>query len=180
MDAFVFLRVETGELTRVLAALSTTQGVRRAVAVIGDWDILLHTEGPDLETIASVVLSELHSTPGVVRTMTAPVVPADRVSITGLGGPKLPSVVEGACFVRIKAEPGSTPGLVERFAALSGVAGVAVIAGEWDLLVSIPEPWEVASGVILNQIQSIPGVLATNTLPSLRSDDPDDPLSVWG
>ena len=176
----MFLRVQTGELTRVLAALSTTQGVRRAVAVVGDWDILLHTEGPDLETIASVVLSELHNTPGVTRTMTAPVVPADRVSITGLGGPKLPSIVEGACFVRVKAGPGATPGLVERFAALPAVAGVAVTAGEWDLLISIPEPWEVASGVIMDQIQPTPGVVATSTLPSLRSDDEGDPLSPWG
>jgi len=174
MDAYVYLQVEPGRISQALAALSTTQGVRRAVAVIGEWDILLHAEGSDLDSIARVVLSELHQVPGVTRTSTAPVVPADRIGVTGFGGPKPPPIVPNACYVRIKAEIGAAAGIAERLADMADVAGVAVLGGEWDLLTCVAQPWEVASGVILGELHQIPGILATSTLVSLQYDELDD------
>jgi DNA-binding Lrp family transcriptional regulator len=182
MDAYVYLLVETGQLSQVLAALSTKQGVRRAVAVVGEWDVLLHAEGPDLDTIAKVVVSELHHVPGVVRTRTTPVVPADRIGVTGFGGPKPPPIVPNACYVQIKAEIGAAGGIAERLADMPDVAGVAVLAGEWDLLTCVTQPWEVASGVILDQLHQIPGIVATSTLVSVQYDEPDedrDQFSAW-
>jgi len=182
VDAFVYLRVQPGSMETVLAALSTTQGVRRAVAVVGGWDVLLFAEGPDLETIASVVLSELHNVPGVTRTTTAPVVPPDRIGITGFGGPKPPPIIPSACYVHLKAQPGAAAGIAERLSELSEVAGVAVLAGEWDLITCIPHPWEVASGIIIDQIHQIPGILATSTLVSIAYEEPEedrDQFSAW-
>ena len=57
MDAYVYLRIEPGSMSTVLAGLSSKSGVRRAIAVVGDWDVLAHVEGPDLSTIAVQVLS---------------------------------------------------------------------------------------------------------------------------
>jgi DNA-binding Lrp family transcriptional regulator len=182
MDAYVYLRVTAGEISGVLAALSTKQGVRRAVAVVGDWDVLLHAEGTTLDAIARVILTEIHQIPGVVRTMTAPVVPADRIGVTGFGGPKPPPIVPNACYVHIKAEAGAAAGIAERLSDLADVAGVAVIAGGWDLLTCIAQPWEVASGVILDELHRIPGIVATSTLASIQYDDMEedrDQFSAW-
>src|SRR4051794_31892015 len=77
-----YLRIAPGTMAEVLAGLATKQGIRRAVAVVGSWDVLLHAEAADLKTIANVVLSEIHFVPGVVKSMTAPVVPPDRIGIT--------------------------------------------------------------------------------------------------
>lgn len=182
MEAYVYLRVEPGTLNEVLAALSTTQGVRRAVAVVGAWDVLLFAEGADLGTIAGVVVSELHHLPGVIRTMTAPVVPADRIGVTGFGGPTPPPIVPNACYVHIRAQVGAAAGIAERLADMPDIAGVAVLGGEWDLLTCVAQPWEIASGVILDQVHQIPGILATNTLVSIQYDEPDedrDQFSAW-
>jgi len=182
MDAYVYLQVEAGSLPRVLAALSSKQGVRRAVGVIGEWDVLVHAEGPDLNAIVAVVLSELHQIPGVARSVTAPVVPADRIGVTGFGGPKPPPIIPDACYVHIRAAAGATAGIAERLADMADVAGVAVLGGSWDLLTCVAQPWEVASGVILEDLHAIPGVVATSTLVSLTYDEPEeerDQFSAW-
>ena len=182
MDAYVYVRAEPGKVIEVLNGLSAKQGVRRGVVVIGDGDLLVHAEGPDLATVASVVLSEIHNLPGVVATTTAPVVPPDRIGVTGFGGPKPPPIVPNACYVHIRAEAGAAAGIAERLGDLEDVAGVAVLGGEWDLLACIAHPWEVGSGVIIEQVHPIPGIVATNTLVSIAYEEPDeerDRFSTW-
>jgi AsnC-like helix-turn-helix protein len=182
MDAYVYLQITAGQMSSVIAGLSSKQGVRRAVPVVGGWDVLLHAEGPDLDTIAGVVLSELHHVEGVERTVTAPVVPADRIGVTGFGGPKPPPIIPNACYVHIRAEAGAAAGIAERLAEMEDIAGVAVLGGEWDLLTCVAQPWEVASGVVLEQLHALPGVLATNTLVSLEWREPEedrDQFSAW-
>lgn len=182
MDAYVYLQVAPGQVPEVLAALTSKQGVRRAVAVVGGWDVLLHAEGPDLATIASTILSELHHIPGVTRTSTAPVVPGDRIGMTGFGGPKPPPIIPDSCYVHIRADVGGAAGIAEHLADVGDIAGVAVIGGEWDLLTCVAQPWEIASGLILDRIQAIPGVQATSTLVSIGYDAPDedrDRFSSW-
>jgi hypothetical protein len=150
--------------------------------VVGDWDVLVHAEGGDLATIASVVLSEIHNLPGVRATTTAPVVPPDRIGVTGFGGPKPPPIVPNACYVHIKAETGAAAGIAERLTDLEDVAGVAVLGGAWDLLACIAHPWEIGSGVIIEQVHPIPGIVATNTLVSIAYEEPDeerDRFSTW-
>ena len=59
---------------------------------------------------------------------------------------------------------------------------MAVLGGEWDLLIGLAQPWEVASGVILDQIHGLPGVVATSTLVSIAYEEPDedrDQFSAW-
>ncbi|HSL11707.1 MAG TPA: Lrp/AsnC ligand binding domain-containing protein [Actinomycetota bacterium] len=182
MDAYVYVRAEPGKVVDVLNGLSAKPGVRRGVVVVGNWDLLVHAEGPDLSTIASVVLSEMHNLPGVVATTTAPVVPPDRIGVTGFGGPKPPPIVPNACYVHIKAEAGAAAGIAERLGDVEDVAGVAVLAGEWDLLACIAHPWEIGSGVIIEQVHPIPGIVGTSTLVSVvyEESDPDrDQFSTW-
>lgn len=182
MDAYVYLRIEPGTMTQVLAELATTSQVRRAIAVVGSWDVLAHVEGPDLSTIATQVLSDFHHVHGVRRTFTAPVVPPDRVGIAGFGAPQAPAILGDACYVHIEAEAGAAGGLAERLGEMAEVAGVAVIGGPFDLVACVAQPWEVASGLVLEEIHSLPGVVSTDTLVSVVYEEPEedrDQFSAW-
>jgi hypothetical protein len=182
MEAFVYLRVRPGRLVEVRSQLASTANARRSVVVIGEWDVLCLIEGPDLATIGTGVLSELGSIEGVERTLTAPVVPPDRRGVVGFGGPPTPQIIRGACYVHIQADAGAVGGLYERLGEIAGISGAAVLGGEWDLIACVPEPWEIASGLVLEKIHALPGIRATSTLVSVDYEEPmedRDQFSSW-
>ena len=182
MEAFVYLRVRPGSIGSVRNRLTSTATARRSVVVIGDWDVLCLIDGPDLATVATGVLSELQTIEGVARTLTAPVVPPDRLGVVGFGGLPTPQIIRGACYVHIEADAGAAAGLYERLSEIGGVSGAAVLGGRWDLMACIPEPWEVASAVVLDKIHALPGVRSTSTLVSVDYEEPEedrDQFSSW-
>jgi DNA-binding Lrp family transcriptional regulator len=182
MDAYVYLRTEPGSTARVAQTLPTLPGVRRAVIVVGDWDVLAIVEGADLEQIADAVLSRVHQLEGVRRTRTVPVVPPDLLAPGGFGAPAPPALIAGACYVQIRTEPGAAAGVAERLSELEDVSGVAVTGGVFDLLACVAQPWEIASGTILESIGGIPGVRTTATLVSVAYEEPEedrDQFSAW-
>jgi DNA-binding Lrp family transcriptional regulator len=182
MDAYVYIRIEPGRMSEVQAGLASKSQLNRAVVVVGAWDMLVHVEGADLATIATQVLSDIHHVAGVRRTFTAPVVPPDRVGIAGWGAPDPPPMVGDMCYVHIKCQAGAAAGLAERLGEMSEVSGVAVLAGDYDLMVCVAQPWEVASGIIMEEIHPLPGVVDTNTLVSIHYEEPEedrDQFSAW-
>lgn len=185
MDAFVYLRVRPGRVEDVVVQLQATKGVRAAVTVVGDWDILAATHGPDLTSIAETIAHRIHRIDGVEQTVTTPVVPGDVLGLAG-GGMTTPMPMQhhgDACFVHVRSAPGTAAALLEGIDALPDVSAVALVAGDHDLIVEIPHPWEQAARVIVEQILTMPGVLATRTLvaaPYLEPDDEDrDQFSAW-
>lgn len=94
MDAFLYLQVRPGAVEDVVVQLENARGVRAAVAVIGDWDVLAALHAPSLNAIAEAVARDVHRIDGVLRTVTAPVVPGDVLGIAG-GGLRRP----GRCSV---------------------------------------------------------------------------------
>ncbi|HEX7463335.1 MAG TPA: Lrp/AsnC ligand binding domain-containing protein [Actinomycetota bacterium] len=186
MDAYVYLRVASGMVEDVIITLRGRHGVRQALAVVGSWDVMVAVEGADFHAIASTVLRLIQPVDGVLRTYTTPIVPLDLLGIQG-GGWAIPTPMhreEGeACFVHIRAAAGSVAGIVEALGELDAVSGVAVVAGEYDVLAEIPLPWEQTAAVVLDQIQAIPGVLVTSTsvaipaLPELQ--DEEDQFPSW-
>ena len=174
MDAYVYLRVAPGEVPGVMNRLSTQNGVRRAVTVIGEWDVMALVEGADLSSIGQLVLSQLHQLEGVVRTYTAPVVPPDRIGIGWGMQATTPVPIGDACFVHVRAQAGAVAGLVERLSESDEISGLAVLGGRYDLLVAIPQPWEIASGIIIEQLHGLPGVVSTETLVAIRYEEPDE------
>lgn len=182
MEAFVYLRVRPGSIVPVRNQLTSSAIARRSIVVIGDWDVLCLIEGPDVAGIGTGVLSEIQVIEGIDRTYTAPVVPQDRLGVVGFGGLPTPQIVRGACYVHIEAEPGAAAGLYERLSEIGGVSGAAVLGGRWDLIACIPEPWEVASGIVLERIQALPGIRSTSTLVSIDYEEPAedrDQFSSW-
>jgi DNA-binding Lrp family transcriptional regulator len=86
--------------------------------------------------------------------------------------------------IRAAAEAGSVAGVVQALGAMEDVAGVAVVAGEHDLIAEIPLTWEEAAPVILDKIHTIPGVSATTTLVAIPefgqdADEDAEPFSTW-
>ncbi len=165
MEAYVYLRAEPGRVEDVVIELAGKHGVRHAVPVLGEWDVMVAVEGADFQHIARTVLREIHPLEGVTRAYTAPVVP---LGMMGIGGgwavPRIPMHHEGeACYVHICAAAGAVVGIVESLTQIEEVSGIAVLAGRYDVLAEIPLPWEEASRVILEAIHAIPGVTATNT-----------------
>jgi DNA-binding Lrp family transcriptional regulator len=185
VDAFVYLRVQPGKVEDVVVQLQGARGVRAAVAVVGDWDVLAAVHGSDLIDVAEVVLRAVHRTEGVERTVTAPVVPGDVLGLAGGGlGTPVPMQRPGdACFVHVRAMPEAATGLVETIAELDEISAVAMIGGEYDVIAEIPYPWEQAARVIVEHLLPLPGVLGTNTLvavPHLEPEDEDrDQFSAW-
>ncbi|MGH2679351.1 MAG: hypothetical protein ACRDG8_02525 [Actinomycetota bacterium] len=182
MEAFVYLRVRPGSVVSVRNQLTSSAVARRSIVVVGEWDVLCLIDGPDLASIGTSVLSELQLVDGVERTYTAPVVPSDRLGVVGFGGLPTPQIIRGACYVHIDAEPGAAAGLYERLSEIGGVSGAAVLGGRWDLMACVPEPWEIASSIVLDKIQSLPGVRSTSTLVSIDYEEPEedrDQFSSW-
>jgi len=167
MDAYVYLRAEPGRVEDVVIELAGRHGLRHAVPVIGEWDVMIAVEGADFEAIARTILREIHPIGGVTRTYTAPVVPLEMMGMEGAGWAALrtPMHLGGrACYVHVSAAAGAVPSIVEALAAVEHVTGVAVVAGHYDVIAEIALPWEEAGRVILEQVHAIPGVTATNTL----------------
>jgi hypothetical protein len=91
-------------------------------------------------------------------------------------------MIADACYVHIRAEAGAAGGIAERLVEMPDVAGVAVLGGDWDLVTCVAQPWEIASGVVLDQIHQIPGIQATSTLVAIEYEDAEedrDRFSSW-
>jgi DNA-binding Lrp family transcriptional regulator len=88
-----------------------------------------------------------------------------------------------ACFVRIRTTPEATTKIFESLTEIDEVAGVALVAGEDDLLAEIPFEWEEAARIVLERIQGLPGVRSTNTLVAVEElpaeDEDRDQFSAW-
>jgi DNA-binding Lrp family transcriptional regulator len=182
MEAYVYLQVAPGAVPGVMAQIASKNGVRRAVTVVGEWDVMALLEGADLAAIGQVVLAQLHQIEGVLRTYTAPVVPTDRIGIGWGVQTTTPVPIGDACFVHVRAQAGAVAGLVERLSESEEISGLAVLGGRYDLLVAIPQPWEVASGIIIEQLHGLPGVVSTETLVAIRYEEPEedrDQFSAW-
>jgi DNA-binding Lrp family transcriptional regulator len=185
VDAFVYLRVRPGMVEDVVVQLQNARGVRAAVAVVGDWDVVVAVHGPDLVDIGANVLRTIHRIEGIEQTRTMPVVPGDVLGLTG-GGLRTPVPLQrhgDACLVQIRATPGSAARLAEALGELEDVSAVAIVAGGFDVVVEVPYRWEQAARVIVDHIQPLPFVVSTHTLvvlPWLEPDDEErDQFSAW-
>ena len=177
MDAFVYLRVRPGSVEDVVVQLENVSGVRAAVAVVGAWDVLAAVQGPDLLGISEEVVRGIHLIEGVERTMTAPVVPRHVYALPGEEGRRTPIPMH------VKASPGAAARLPDTIAGVEEVSAVAMIAGDHDLIVEIPFPWEQAVPIIVNRLRPIDGIEDTRTLVAILFPGPEeedrDQFSAW-
>lgn len=185
MDAFVYVRASPGKVEDVVTRLLGARGVRHAVTVVGDWDVLAALHGPDLGAIALDVIRVVHRIDGVERTLTTPVVPAHVSGVAG-GGLAVAAPMHrsgDAGYVRICTEPGAAAHVFELLAEMEEIAGVALVAGDHDILAEVPYGWEETARVVIDRIARLQGVRSTSTLiaiPYLPAEDEDrDQFSSW-
>jgi len=72
---FVLIVCQAGFVEKVVKGLAGIEGVQESYPVTGGIDIITKIEGPDVETIAKIILAKIHNLEGVSRTETHIVVP---------------------------------------------------------------------------------------------------------
>lgn len=72
---FVLMRTKAGFVEKVVKKLNDIEEVLETYPVTGGIDIISKVEGPDVETIAKIILAKIHNIEGVDRTETHIVVP---------------------------------------------------------------------------------------------------------
>lgn len=74
IKAYVLVQTEIGEAARVVAAISELPTVTLVVTFMGPYDVIAQVVAPDLNSLGKRSVGEIHSVPGVLRTVTCPVV----------------------------------------------------------------------------------------------------------
>jgi DNA-binding Lrp family transcriptional regulator len=166
VDAYVLLQTEPGLATTVMNALVESNVVDRALCITGDADVFARINNVEWDELTDRLLNRLQRVPGVVSSSTSVVVPTRAFAA---GGPKHPvfaalggGYIDGLVFVGTAA--GSTRDVVRSARNLKGVLGLAVVTGDYDLIVQVRgRTIENLASTVLEQLQSIPGVTSTST-----------------
>ena len=74
VQAYVLIQTEVGKSADVAQALRGVGGVLSAEDVTGPYDVIVRVEGPNVDTLGNLVVSQLQTISGITRTLTCPVV----------------------------------------------------------------------------------------------------------
>jgi DNA-binding Lrp family transcriptional regulator len=160
------MQTEPGLATTVMNALVESNVVDRALCITGDADVFARINNVEWDELTDRLLNRLQRVPGVVSSSTSVVVPTRAFMA---GGPMHPvfaalggGYIDGLVFVGTAA--GSTRDVVRSIRNLKGVLGLAVVTGDYDLIVQVRgRTIENLASTVLEQLQSIPGVTSTST-----------------
>ena len=70
VSAYIFVETVTGQARAVSAAVSRIAGVLRCNTITGPYDVIALVEADDFSQLGDFVVSQIQTTPGVLRTMT--------------------------------------------------------------------------------------------------------------
>jgi len=68
--AFVLIEAAIGKMDDAAITISGLPGVESAERVTGPYDIIATVSGPDLNVVADVINSDIHSVDGILSTIT--------------------------------------------------------------------------------------------------------------
>ena len=68
--AYILIETQVGRVQQVAEALRSLEGIKSAVVVTGNFDIISLVEAPDMATIAELVTGRVQGIRGVMRTIT--------------------------------------------------------------------------------------------------------------
>jgi DNA-binding Lrp family transcriptional regulator len=72
--SYVLIQTEIGMMAEVAASVRQISGVSSALIVAGPYDVIVRVTAVDLDSIGRLIVSEIQTVDGVVRTLTCPVV----------------------------------------------------------------------------------------------------------
>ena len=167
MDAYVLLQTEPGLATTVMNALTDSGLVDRALCITGDHDVFARVNNVEWSELKDRLLNRLQRVPGVVRSSTSVVVPADAVARGTV--PRMPVFHRIAdktigALVFLNVEAGSARDVLRSGRDQKGVIGLAVVTGAHDMIVQVEgRSIERLANTVLSDLQTIPGVTNTTT-----------------
>ena len=74
VQAYVLVQTEVGKAADVALAIAQIDGVTSAEDVTGPYDVIVRAEGPSVDELGSLVVSQIQRVPGITRTLTCPIV----------------------------------------------------------------------------------------------------------
>ena len=167
MDAYVLLQTEPGLAPTVMNALVEGGVVDRALCITGDADVFARINGVNWNDLKDRLLNKLQRVPGVVRSSTHVVVPTATVARGAVPLHPVFSVVRDnaiSALVFVQLAAGTARETVSSVRDIKGLLGLAVVTGEYDLIVQIAAPSiERLASTVLQQLHTIPGVTSTKT-----------------
>lgn len=74
VEAYVLIQTEQGRMAEVARLVLEIDGVIEADIVTGPYDAIARVAADDIDTLGRLIVSELQTVGGVIRTLTCPVV----------------------------------------------------------------------------------------------------------
>ncbi len=74
IHAYILVQTEVGKAADVATAIAAIDGVELSEDVTGPYDVIVRAEGPSVDELGSLVVSQIQKVPGITRTLTCPVV----------------------------------------------------------------------------------------------------------
>lgn len=74
VEAYVLIQTEQGRMAEVARRVLEIDGVIEADIVTGPYDAVARVAADDIDTLGRLIVSELQTVGGVIRTLTCPVV----------------------------------------------------------------------------------------------------------
>lgn len=74
VHAYVLIQTDVGKAAAVVTAMVDIDGVTRAEAVTGPYDVIVQTQAEDVDSLGQLVVAKVQAIPGITRTLTCPVI----------------------------------------------------------------------------------------------------------
>lgn len=74
VHAYVLIQTDVGKAADVVTAMVDIDGVTRAEAVTGPYDVIVQTQAEDVDSLGKLVVAKVQAIPGITRTLTCPVI----------------------------------------------------------------------------------------------------------
>jgi DNA-binding Lrp family transcriptional regulator len=74
ITAYILIHTEVGVVGPVAAELSEIKGVASAEGLTGPYDVIARVEARNLDELGKLVVRRVQAVPGVIRTLTCPVI----------------------------------------------------------------------------------------------------------
>ncbi len=74
VHAYILVQTEVGKAAEVASDIAAIDGVELSEDVTGPYDVIVRAQGPSVDELGSLVVSQIQKVPGITRTLTCPVV----------------------------------------------------------------------------------------------------------
>ena len=74
VQAYVLIQTDSGRASEVAHSIAEIDGVDSSEAVTGPYDVIVAATANDVDALGHLVVTEIQPVPGIVRTLTCPVI----------------------------------------------------------------------------------------------------------